>query len=145
MDRFHLHVHALILALGLGLSALIPACADESIEIPERLRGAPTCAWVIDSWGHFEDGSVRMILDEPRSINGAACLCLTTDQYETKARFDELNDMALEVCEQLAAQHDFAWDECREDYESGRWLEFVFRGERNHNRAEAEALGCIGE
>lgn len=145
MARLQLHLHALtagLVGLALGLS---PACGDETVEVPEALRGEPACMWVMDSRGHFEDGSVRLIIDEPRSYTGAACLCLTEAEYESKSRHDELNDRALEVCNQLATQHDFAWTECQENHDSGRWLDLVFWARGQFTHPSGEGLGCVGE
>ncbi len=145
MGRLQLHPRSL------GSAALVvllaSACASDEVEIPETLRGEPACAWIIDTRGHFEDGRTRLIIHEHTSGpgTGAACLCLTEEEFETQVRHDELNDRALVVCNELAQQHDFAWDECQMDHDSERWLDFVFWAVGDWARPEADALGCVGE
>jgi hypothetical protein len=121
------------------------ACSDEVIEIPEQLRGKPACAWVGDSRVHFADGSHRLIYDEKAGWTGAACLCLSEEEFESKFRDDEFNHLALEICHDLAAQHDFAWSECQMDYESERWLDLVYWSVGDLAHPASDELGCVGE
>jgi hypothetical protein len=89
-------------------------------------RGEPACMWIIGTNGYFADGSKRFITDEDRSISGTACLCLSEEEFESESRHEELNDMSLEVCRQLAMQHDFVRDECDEHYEDQAWYTYVY-------------------
>ena len=142
MDRLQLHLRTLS-AVAL-LLAVASGCGADQVEIPDSLRGEPACAWIIDSRGHFADGGTHILLDE-MGRTGVACLCLTEEEFETGARHDELNDKALEVCNWLASQQDFAWDECQMDHDSERWLDFVFWSAGQTQRPEGDALGCVGE
>lgn len=104
------------------------SCSDRTIESdlesdPDHRKAA--CMWIGSTWGHFADGSVRMIVDEQISKSGSACLCLTEDEYWSQSRHDELNDLALQECDRLAMQHDFVRDECQEDYESEVWYDYT--------------------
>lgn len=147
MDRLHLQrrpLTSLFLAL-VGLVSGALACADEVVEIPDELRGEPACAWVIDSLVHFADGGVRVLYDEQSGGTGAGCLCLSEQEFESGSRNQDLNDLALVVCNQLAAQHDFEWNDCQMDYESERWLDFVFWAVEEFEHPTADALGCVGE
>ncbi len=105
--------------------------------------------WIIDTWGHFPDGTVRLIFDERTTPewSGAACMCMTEEEYESGSRVDELKDKALDLCEELADLHPFEWNECQEDYESSPasdswWIEWS-RGDHEH--PAGTALGCVGE
>ena len=129
----------------LALAGTAPACSDEVVEIPEQLRGEPACAWVIDSQVHFADGSLRVLYDEQTKWTGAACLCVTEQDFESRSRDQEFNDLALQICNTLAAQHDFEWNDCQIDYESERWLDFVFWTSDGFEHPAAEDLGCVGE
>jgi hypothetical protein len=147
MDRLQLQ-HRRLGGLLVVLFALVSgatACSDDLVEVPEYLRGEPACAWLIDTRVHFADGGHRLISDEQTRYTGAACLCVTEEEFESRSRDDEFNDLALDLCHELATQYDFVWSECQMNYESERWLDFVFwaRGEFDH--PSAHKLGCVGE
>jgi hypothetical protein len=130
----------------LALASSATACCDDDVvEIPEQLRGEPACAWVIDSHVHFADGGRTVIADEQTNWTGAACLCLTEEEFESRTRDQEFNDLALDRCNELAAQYDFEWSECQMDYESERWLDFVFWAAGEFEHPSADNLGCAGE
>jgi hypothetical protein len=137
-----------MILIGLGLAGVAwtaTACSEDLVEIPEELRGEPACAWVIDSFVHFEGDNLRVLYDEQTGWSGAACLCLTEEQFESRSRDAEFNDLALDICNKLAAQHEFIWNDCQMDYESERWLDFVYWAVEDFEHPSAERLGCVGE
>lgn len=145
MGRLQLHLRQLIVVLA---AVVVGSCSDDVVEVPDHLRGEPTCLWIIGSWGHFADGGMRLIIDEDAQFRtAAACVCMSDADYESGSRADELNDMALEICEDLATQNPFEWDECQQDHDDGEWLKYLFRsvegGSAEH--PSGTALGCIGE
>ncbi len=142
MARLHLLLRPLIVATWC-LAAT--SCADDLVEVPESLRGEPACMWIIDSWVHFADGSMRMIFDESAYRAGVACVCMTEEDFEAKARVDELNDMALEICEELADQHEHEWNECQDDHDEGAWRDILFWARGNWEHPAGTALHCAGE
>ncbi len=126
-------------------SLVSASCGDDEVSVPDHLRGDPTCMWIVDTWGHFADGGKRLISDEKTRWAGAACVCMTDAEFESKSRADELNDMALEICEELATQHSFEWTECQQDHDDGEWLEFFFPSAGGAEHPSGTALGCVGE
>ena len=143
MDRLDIHLRQLILAIT---TLAVASCADEVIEVPDHLRGDPTCVWIIGTWGHFADGSVRLIIDDDAAFRGAAaCVCMTEADFESQSRADELNAMALDLCDELATRYPFEWDECQQDHDDGEWLKFFFRSAGAAEHPTGTALGCVGE
>lgn len=92
--------------------------------------------------GIFADGSKRTISDEETHHVGTACLCLTQREYEMQLRHDELNEMTLQECKRLAAQHDFVSDNCEEQYEQGDWLNNVYWAEGDFASGKPADFSC---
>ena len=113
------------LCAGLSLSLVslsLFACAEDMVEIPESQIGEPICM-LAGSLGHYADGSQHKILTPDHSLP-SACACLPPeDRHEwDQETIDMLADMTLEDCERVAATYyDFAWNECRSDYEARVW------------------------
>lgn len=99
MGRSHIYLRQLILAASIVATS---ACGSDQVSVPEQLRGEPACMWIMDTRMHFSDGTSKLIFDEPANQTGAACACLTEAEFESKSRLEELNDMALQICEDLA-------------------------------------------
>jgi hypothetical protein len=142
MGRLHIHLRQLILASAVAAAA---SCGSDEVLIPDDLRGEPTCMWIIGTWGHFSDGGMRLIFEEANAQTAAACVCMTDADFEFKSRADELNDMALGICEELTERYPFEWDECQQDHNEGEWLDMMFRSAGNWEHPSGTALGCIGE
>ncbi len=143
MGRLHIHIRQLTLA---SILAALTACgADEEVAIPDELRGEPACMWIMDTWVHFANGDMRLIIDEATDYTGAACVCMTEAEFESEARLDELNDMALQACEELAQQHEHEWDECQQDHDAGEWLDEVFWSAGDWEHPSGMALRCVGD
>ncbi len=101
--------------------------------------------WIMDTRMHFSDGTSKLIFDEPANQTGAACACLTEAEFESKSRLEELNDMALQICEDLANGTPYEWNECQHNHDSGEWLDVVFWSAGNWEHPSGAALGCAGE
>jgi hypothetical protein len=109
----------------------LASCLDDTVEIPVPEPGRPYCMMVVDSLGHFADGSQRLIDWPTRSAAGCACLLPSerndpTPDYPylwTEEARNKLNALALEDCEKAALQWDFVWNECQADYESEVWIQ----------------------
>ncbi|WP_052548489.1 hypothetical protein [Enhygromyxa salina] len=113
MGRLHIHLGAL--TLGFALALTVPACQDDTlVAVPDE--GERACARPL-SYGHWEDGTLRAI-GEARHV----CLCMTKAEYESKSRIAELNEALLADCELDAAQYDFDWNDCEQDFASNEWV-----------------------
>lgn len=115
-------------ALALLAAALAGgACADDDTVPIDGEDLEPACMLLIDTEGHWDDGTHTVIYDAFVSEAGAvACLCLREEEFHSKARRNELADLVLAECERLSALFEFDWDECQEDYDNGVWLPFVY-------------------
>lgn len=100
--------------------------------------------WIADTQLHLADGTVRPVADPETFQAGAACLCLSEAEFEAGSRKGELNELALEVCEELAARQDHVWNECVEAYESERWFDYVLWGRGEFEPPEVYDPGCVG-
>ncbi|WP_106390183.1 hypothetical protein [Enhygromyxa salina] len=121
-------------------------CGDDDIvEIPEELRGEPWCMLIVGTWGHYDDGSSEMILNEATGSAAAGCLCASRDDILAGTRHDELNGVALDICQDIAATKNFAWDECQEDHDSGYWLVAYVHAEGDDAHFKPAGLQCYGE
>jgi hypothetical protein len=145
MDRLHRHVRLTAPSI-LVLTALLfePGCASDETHVPEELRGEPVCMWIAGTRVHYADGSVRVIRNERTSITGAACLCMSEEEYAEQTRLDELNDLALDRCFELAGQYDHVWNECQQAHDEQRWYDIVFWSVGDSTHPKGEALGCQG-
>jgi hypothetical protein len=113
MDHVHVHVH---LRLLVASHLVLTACGNDTVVAPKLEPGERACAFPL-SVGHWDDGTLRHI--------GAArmvCVCMTESEFESKSRFDELNEELLADCNREAAKYQFDWTECEADYESKAWL-----------------------
>ena len=113
MDRLHVHFGALILGLILGAS---PGCGDRTADDPDHVPSERACARAI-SHGHWADGRLRGI-GETRHV----CMCMTEEEWESRSRLDELNQLLLEDCEHDALQYEFDWTDCEDDFENKTWI-----------------------
>jgi hypothetical protein len=141
MDR---RSHFVRLTLGLVLITA-GSCGSDMVEVPDELRGEPACMWIMDSWMHFADGSMKFIHDEPTSQTGAVCACLTEQEFESQSWREELNDRALTLCEELADRHEHEWNECQQNHDEGVWLDQMYWSAGDLDHPSGTALGCVGE
>jgi hypothetical protein len=112
MDRLYVH----ICALTFGVTLATTACSDTvEADMDDEPREA-ACARPI-SRGHWEDGRRRTI-----GADRHVCLCMTEEEYESRSRLDELNQMLLEDCELDALQYDFDWTDCEKDFLVKTWI-----------------------
>jgi hypothetical protein len=113
---------------------LLASCLDDTVVVPVPEPGRPQCMIVAGTDGHFADGT-QYTVNWPRK-SAAGCACIRPDQrifvgthgqwFWTDDALAKLNDLAYEDCQKAAMQFDFVWDECKADYESGRWLPHVW-------------------
>lgn len=103
------------------------ACADDDLVIVDAEGRDPACMVLIDTAGHWDDGSSMVIFDAKGSgAASGACMCLTDDEFESQEIRWQLADRVLGECERLADEIGFDWDECQADYDNGVWLPFVY-------------------
>ena len=119
-------------------------CADDVVQVPEELYGDPVCMWVADAHVYEADGSLHVIFDHNTSWTGAACLCSSEEEFNAQTRHEELNDMALQICENLADQYVHEWNDCQMKHDSKRWYTFTFWSAGAWEHPNGTALGCIG-
>lgn len=120
MDRFKLLRGALATVFAVALNAA--GCANDTIELAE---GRPACVLILGTYGYYPDGSRLLVSDDDRNMVGSVCTCMTDEEFEGAVYHDELNDDALELCHELSDRLGFAWDECRQNHESGLWRERI--------------------
>jgi hypothetical protein len=113
MDHVDVHVH---LRLLVASWLMLTACGNDIVVVPELEPGERACAFPM-SVGHWDDGTLRHI-----GSDRTVCVCMTEAEFESKSRFDDLNDALLADCHREAAKYDFDWTECEADYESKIWL-----------------------
>lgn len=113
-----------MLALGLVL-----ACSERTVDFPEEQPGKLYCMVAADTWGHFADGTIRMVHHPNEHRNAAGCACVLPEERWADETLAMLNDLALEDCLDAVTHFDFEWDECQEDYEAGVWLQVVIHPE----------------
>lgn len=145
MGRSNILVRELTLVAFIMAIAVVLSCSADEVPIPDHLRGEPACMWIMDTRMYFGDGTSWLIHDDPSNYTGAACVCMSEAEFKSQSRSEELNDMALEICEDLAARRAHVWNECVQNYEMGNWLDDVYwaRGKMEH--PSGTALGCYGE
>jgi hypothetical protein len=129
MDKVTRQRWGLLLLFG-----LLGSCLDDTVVVPVPEPGRPQCMIVVGTDGHFADGT-QYTVKWPRK-SAAGCACIRPDQrtnFDSQGHWDwtedalaKLNDLAYEDCQKAAMQFDFVWDECKADYESGRWLPHVW-------------------
>jgi len=105
------------------------SCSDRPVTEENANRAEAACMWLLGPPHVFlADGRSLVMYDEARQVNGTVCACLTDAELETEARHDELHDAALQECHRLVTQYDdVVGDDCDEQYESGQWLDHVYR------------------
>ncbi len=130
-------------------------CADRILDEEIELRGEPVCVWLFSPRGFYDDGSVRVIYDEPLDRAGTACQCLDDEEFESLGAretregwpppgslLEEFNEVAYEECKQLAGLHDFVDDECREYDDAGTWLKDIYRARGSWTNGPPAGFSC---
>lgn len=120
------------------------ACSEDTVEVPDELRGEPYCALIIGTYGHYDDDRRWLIVNYATEFVAVGCVCATPEDIESGARDDELNDAALAECEEQSATMDFAWDECQADHASREWLDVIISERSGDAHLIPPDLRCIG-
>ncbi|NJK32116.1 MAG: hypothetical protein HC927_06700 [Deltaproteobacteria bacterium] len=95
--------------------------------------------------GYWDDGGLLVIREWATGTAFTACLCLTEEEFSTKSREDELNDMLLEECERQAAMKDFDSNDCQEFYDSEYWLLMVSWARGDNEWMRTPGLSCSSD
>ncbi|NVB39475.1 hypothetical protein G6O69_16655 [Pseudenhygromyxa sp. WMMC2535] len=138
--------------LGPFKSSAAHTSRGELVDLPavfDGLERRKACMIMAGGRVYWEDGRTTVIFDGS-GRSASACLCLTEEEFETKSRHDELDDMLYELCETLAVPYEADSNDCLEHYEAGTWLpggwwaegEFASMG-RNYPPCEGDEVeGC---
>ena len=124
------------------IASLLAACGDDLVDTSADSDREPACMWIVGTRGHFADGTTMLFSDEANNRAGTACLCITQDEYDSKSRHDELNDLALAECERLAEPYGFEWNECQMDHDSDAWMNSVFWAKGNFDNGPPPGFSC---
>jgi len=131
MGRFHISqsLGALVLATA-ALSGTGGCNCNERVveEEPVSEPGRAACMVLIGAKMFSTDGRKHVIRTPARAAS--VCRCLTDEDFAALAHHDEMNDLALDVCEQTAAASDVAAEyptnNCAELHGEGEWLDKVY-------------------
>jgi len=157
MGGFHLYLRAVGVAAAVGLLAPSCSCSDRIVGETPQGDGEPACVWLIAPRGTRPNGSTKPIIDHDNQRTGAACLCITQEDYdglgdrlervgapESGTLLEEFNEIAYDECKRLSSidPDDLVDDECLDYYEAGEWLKDIYFARGNWDHGPPPGFTC---
>lgn len=157
MARLHLRPRAVTFAASAIAALLLAAgaCHDRTLDEDPDASTEPVCLWLISPEGCRADGTCSLLQDDANRRNPTACLCITQDEYdalgdrldrvgwpEAGTLLDEFNEAAFEECKRISELEGFVTDECRDYYETGRWLKDIYPARDDWANGKPPGFSC---
>ncbi|NVB37298.1 hypothetical protein G6O69_05610 [Pseudenhygromyxa sp. WMMC2535] len=110
--------------LGAGALGGLVACTERPLALGDSVADVyrePACALLVDTWGHWEDGTRQLIMNHEAGSSISVCMCMSEEEFDSGVRDDELADLLLDACLAYSELYGYDWDECEEKRAESEW------------------------